>query len=92
MPVPFGFSVGDFISGIEFLIDAIKSLRDTNGAQDYQKELGRELKHLDMDSNVSKLCPQTLLSRDNSQLLRLRFMTVSCALMPSSGETPRFQF
>lgn len=46
MPVPFGFSVGDLISGIELLIDAIKSLRDTNGAQDDYRELGRELKHL----------------------------------------------
>lgn len=46
MPVPFGFSVGDFISGVELLIDAIKSLRDTNGAQDDYRELGRVLKHL----------------------------------------------
>lgn len=46
MQVPFAFSVGHFISGIELLLDAIKSLRDTNGAQDDYKELGRELKHL----------------------------------------------
>ncbi|CAD6571375.1 MAG: hypothetical protein ASARMPRED_004482 [Alectoria sarmentosa] len=46
MPVPFGFSVGDFISGIDLLLDAVKSLHDTNGAQDDYKELGRELKHL----------------------------------------------
>ena len=46
MPVPFGFSIGDFINGIELLLDAVKSLHDTNGAQDDYKELGRELKHL----------------------------------------------
>ena len=46
MPVPFGFSVGDFIGSIKLLVDAVKSLRDTNGAQDDYKELIRELKHL----------------------------------------------
>ena len=46
MPVPFGFSVGDFIGSIGLLIDAFKSLRDTYGAQDDYKELDRELKHL----------------------------------------------
>lgn len=45
MPVPFGFSVGDFIGSIELLVDAVKSLRD-NGAQDDYKKLSRELKHL----------------------------------------------
>ena len=46
MPVPLGFSVGDFIGSIGLLIDAVKSLRKTCGAQDDYKELGRELKHL----------------------------------------------
>ena len=46
MPVPFGFSVGDFVSGIELLLDAIKSLRDSNGSRDDYKELTRELEHL----------------------------------------------
>ena len=46
MPVPFGFSVGDFVSGIELLLDGIKSLRDTNGARDDYRELIRELEHL----------------------------------------------
>ena len=46
MPVPFGFSVGDFIGSIGLLIDAVKSLRKTCGTQDDYKELGRELKHL----------------------------------------------
>lgn len=48
MPVQFGVSVGDFIFGIEVLIDAIKSLSDNHGAQvDYKdwalQGLGREL-------------------------------------------------
>ena len=46
MPVPFGFSVGDFVGGIELLLDGIKSLRDTNGARDDYRELVRELEHL----------------------------------------------
>ena len=46
MPVPFGYSVGDFIGGIELLLDGIKSLRDTNGARDDYRELIRELEHL----------------------------------------------
>ena len=46
MPVPFGVSVGDFIVGIEVLIDAIKSLSDTHGAQADYKELFRELNSL----------------------------------------------
>ena len=46
MPVPFVFFVGHSISGIELLLDAIKSLRDTNRAQDDYIELGRDLKHL----------------------------------------------
>ena len=46
MPVPFGFSVGDFVSSIKLLLDGIKSLRDTNGARDDYRELVRELKHL----------------------------------------------
>ena len=46
MPVPFGVSVGDFIVGIEVLLDAIKSLSDTHGAQADYKELFRELNSL----------------------------------------------
>ena len=44
--VPFGFSVGDFIAGINLLIDAVNSLSDTNGAQADYEELGRQLKNL----------------------------------------------
>lgn len=56
MPVPFGFSVGDFVSGIELLLDGIKSLRDTNGARDDYRELIRELEHLKMGLKALKLC------------------------------------
>lgn len=44
--VPFGFSVGDLIAGINVLIDAVHSLSDTNGAQADYQELGRQLKNL----------------------------------------------
>ena len=44
--VPFGFSVGDFITGVNILIDAIHSLSDTYGAQADYKELGSELQSL----------------------------------------------
>ena len=37
MPVAFGFSVGDFITGINLLIDSIKSLDEAHGAKaDYE--------------------------------------------------------
>lgn len=42
--VPIGFPVGDFIAGINILIQAVHSPRDTNGAQaDYQR-LKQQLK------------------------------------------------
>lgn len=44
--VPFGFSVGDFIAGLNLLIDAVHSLSDTDGAQADYSELGRQLKSL----------------------------------------------
>ena len=44
--VPFGLSVGDFIAGINLLIDAIHSLSDTNGAQADYEGLGRQLSNL----------------------------------------------
>ena len=43
MPVPFGFSIRDFIAGINLLIEAVKSFNDTHGAQADYRELGREL-------------------------------------------------
>ena len=46
MPVPFGVSVGDFIAGIELLIEGVKSLSDTNGAQADYKKLWCELNNL----------------------------------------------
>lgn len=42
----FGFSLGDFIAGINVLIDVAHSLNDTYGAQADYEELGRELKSL----------------------------------------------
>lgn len=44
--VGFGISVGDFIAGINTLIDIVHSLSDTNGAQADYKELGSELQSL----------------------------------------------
>ena len=44
--VGFGISVGDFIAGINTLIDIVHSLSDTNGAQADYKELRRELQSL----------------------------------------------
>lgn len=44
--VAFGFSVGDFIAGVNLLIDAVYSLSDTYGAQADYKELERELQSL----------------------------------------------
>ena len=44
--VGFGISVGDFIAGINTLIDIVHSLSDTHGAQADYKELGSELQSL----------------------------------------------
>lgn len=46
MPVGFGFSVGDFIAGINLLIDSVKSLDEAHGAKADYQELGRELSSL----------------------------------------------
>lgn len=43
MPVGFGFSVGDFIAGINLLIDIVKSFSKSHGAKADYQELGREL-------------------------------------------------
>ena len=43
MPVGFGFSVGDFIAGINLLIETVKSFSETHGAKADHQELGREL-------------------------------------------------
>ena len=44
--VPFGFSVGDFIRGVDLLIDVVHSLSDTHGAQADYKEIESELHSL----------------------------------------------
>ena len=46
MPVAFGFSIGDFIAGINLLIDSVKSLDEAHGAKADYQELGRELSDL----------------------------------------------
>ena len=58
MPVAFGFSVGDFIASINFLIGSIKSLDDTQGAKaDYQGLL-KELQGLENAlDGIQKLSP-----------------------------------
>lgn len=43
MPVAFGFSVGDFITGINLLIDSVKSFSETHGTKADHEELQREL-------------------------------------------------
>ena len=42
----FGFSLGDFISGIGLLIEIFQSLNEANGAQAEYKELWRELTNI----------------------------------------------
>lgn len=44
--VAFGFSVGDFIAGINLLMNAVHSFSNTHGAQADYQELGRELQSL----------------------------------------------
>ena len=37
MPVPFGFSLGDFIGSVEFFLECYRAVQDTHGASaDYQ--------------------------------------------------------
>jgi hypothetical protein len=47
MPVPFGFSVGDFIAGIKLLKNAVDSLSDARGATVDYSELRKTLDSLD---------------------------------------------
>ena len=44
--VPFGFSVGDFIAGINLLLDIVRTFDTTQGAQADYRELGEELINL----------------------------------------------
>jgi hypothetical protein len=46
MAVPFGFSVGDFISGIDALVTAIRAVRDVGGSSAQYQALGSELETL----------------------------------------------
>ena len=54
--VPFGFSIGDFIAGINLLIEAASSLSDTHGAQADYQGLCRQLQNL----NTSLDCIKSL--------------------------------
>jgi hypothetical protein len=47
MPVPFGFSAGDFIAGIKLLKDAFKALSDTRGATENYSKLIETLDSLE---------------------------------------------
>jgi hypothetical protein len=46
MAVPFSFSVGDFISGIDALVTAIKAVRDVGGSSTQYQALASELETL----------------------------------------------
>src|ERR1700733_11680502 len=48
MGTPFGFSVGDFITGINLVRDIIKALRDNTGSQKEYLELITELRGLEL--------------------------------------------
>jgi predicted HicB family RNase H-like nuclease len=47
MAVPFGFSVGDFIAGINLVKDVIKALQDSRGSSKEYLELIAELRSLE---------------------------------------------
>ncbi|CAJ2504309.1 Uu.00g117030.m01.CDS01 [Anthostomella pinea] len=47
MPVPFGVSVGDFISGLELIHDIIKCLKDSTGAKAQYRGIIAALKSLE---------------------------------------------
>ena len=46
MAVPFGFSVGDFIAGINLIITSVKAVQDTSGASAEYVALNEELESL----------------------------------------------
>lgn len=67
--VGFGISVGDFIAGINTLIDIVHSLSDTHGAQADYKELGSELQSLKSGlDGVKALSPDPTLTTELSAL------------------------
>lgn len=69
--VGFGISVGDFIAGINTLIDIVHSLSDTNGAQADYKELGTELQSLRSGlDGVKAISPDPSLTTEFSTLIR----------------------
>ena len=59
MGTPFGFSVGDFIAGINLVRDIIKALKDTTGSRKEYLELIAELRNLEVALlQVKGLYPQ----------------------------------
>ena len=62
LPSGFGFSVGDFISGLELIRQLIKALEDSSGSSKEYRDLIRELyalerallevKHLNVDESL----------------------------------------
>ena len=67
--VGFGISVGDFIAGINTLIDIVHSLSDTHGAQADYRELGSELQSLKSGlDGVKALSPDPTVTTELSAL------------------------
>ena len=48
MAVPFGFSIGDFIAGIDLIARVVTALKDTGGASSEYQILIQELQHLQL--------------------------------------------
>ena len=68
--VGFGISVGDFIAGINTLIDIVHSLSDTNGAQADYKELASELQSLKSGlDGIEALSPDATQTTEFSTLI-----------------------
>jgi Fungal N-terminal domain of STAND proteins len=76
MPVPYGFSVGDFIAALELVSTVIDALRSSNQVRDEYSELMRQLYGLE-----TALLHLNRLSIDDapvSEVLALRQMATQC--------------
>jgi hypothetical protein len=54
MPIPFGFSVGDFIATLELIQDVVEALKESHGSSADFQELIRELYSLERALSVVK--------------------------------------
>lgn len=45
MPIPYGVGIGDFIAGIDKIIEIVKACRDVGGASDEYRSLSNDLKN-----------------------------------------------